>query len=187
VTSLDKSEFRELFEREREPIFRFLYRLTRNATDADDLLQETFLVIWRKREQFRGTGSVEGWLRRTAFRAYLNAREKSVRRDSLAPCKHELRDSEPCDAGRNRCASSEASLEHRESVEYLVARVREAVDQLPDGAREAFVLFRCEGLSCAQIAEATDVPLKTVETRIARATQLLAIRLRPYRSSVPSW
>jgi RNA polymerase sigma-70 factor (ECF subfamily) len=197
VTSLDQSDFRELFEREREPIFRFLYRLTRNATDADDLLQETFLLIWRKREQFRGTGSIEGWLRRTAFRAYLNAREKSVRRDSLAPCTAqlstaelrdvEMRAVEPRDAGRNGCASSEAALEHRESIEYLVARVREAVDELPDGAREAFVLFRCEGWSCAEIAEATEVPLKTVETRIARATQLLAVRLRPYRSSVPSW
>ena len=182
MTSLTQSDFRELFERERESIFRFLYRLTRNATDADDLLQETFLVIWRKREQFRGSGSVEGWLRRTAFRTYLNAREKNVRRDSLAPSQRE-----PGDVGRSCCSPTDAALEHRESVEYLVARVREAVDGLPDGAREAFVLFRCEGLSCAQIAEATDVPLKTVETRIARATQLLAIKLRPYRSSVPSW
>jgi RNA polymerase sigma-70 factor (ECF subfamily) len=64
-------------------------------------------------------------------------------------------------------------------------RIDEAVDELPDGPRQAFVLFRFEGLTCAQIAEATDAPVKTVETRLRRATELLSAKVRKYRESLP--
>lgn len=174
--------FREIFERQRESIFRFLNRLTRNPSDADDLLQETFLVIWRKREQFRGDGSLEGWVRRTAYRVYLNARQRDTRRATLAPTKQEPRIETACSA-----RAHESEIDDREALRYLVSRVHAAMDALPDDAREAFVLFRFEGWTCAQIAEATETPLKTVETRLARATKQLAEKLRPYRGSVPSW
>jgi RNA polymerase sigma-70 factor (ECF subfamily) len=62
-----------------------------------------------------------------------------------------------------------------------VQRVRAALDELPEPTRTAFVLFRYEGLSCAEVAETQGVPQKTVETRIARAAELLADKLRPYR------
>jgi RNA polymerase sigma factor (sigma-70 family) len=168
--------FRDLFERERDGLFRFLYRLTRNASDADDLLQETFLTLWRKREQFDGRGCVEGWLKRTAYRTYLNARARLDRRAALAP--------EP---SNGTLAPADGELERRDAIAFLVERVHDAIHELPDGAREAFVLFRCEGLTCAEIAEVTDSPVKTVETRLARATRLLAEKLRPYKGSVPTW
>ena len=49
---------------------------------------------------------------------------------------------------------------------------------LPDGAREAFILFRFEGHSCAEIAEITGTPKKTVESRLTRAVQILSERLK---------
>jgi RNA polymerase sigma-70 factor (ECF subfamily) len=182
VSSFDRQAFRELFERQREPLFRFLHRLTRNSSDADDLLQETFLTIWRKREQFRGEGSIEGWVRRTAYRVYLNARERDTRRATLAPVSSEPRVESACSA-----AAPDVELGRREAIDYLVRRVHAAADELPDGAREAFLLFRCEGWTCAEIAHATETPVKTVETRLARATKLLAERLRGYKSNVPAW
>lgn len=174
--SLTPDQFRRLFECERDSVFRFLYRLTRNASDADDLLQETFLQVWRKRDQFDGRGSAEGWVKRTAFRTYLNQRTRLDRRSALAPqWSHD--DATPADD----------TLERRDSVEFLVAKLREAVDQLPDGSREAFLLFRYEGMTCAQIADVTQAPVKTVETRVLRATKLLSEKLRAYRGSVPTW
>ena len=167
-----------MFEEHREPLFRFLFRLTRNASDAEDLLQETFLTIWRKRDQFVGTqgpgasAAVGAYLRRTAYRLFLNARERSRRRDDLAPT---TTGSEACDVPREPDDESE----RREVIGFLASRVREALDGLPDVAREAFVMFRYEGLTCAQIADATGAPIKTIETRVGRATQLLAQKLRP--------
>lgn len=175
-THLTENGFRELFERERDGLFRFLYRLTRNASDADDLLQETFLTLWRKRDQFDGRGAVQGWIKRTAYRTYLNTRARLERRAALAP-----------EASNGSVEPGESELERRDSVQFLVGRVHDAIAELPDGARETFVLFRCEGLTCAEIAEITEAPLKTVETRLARATRLLAEKLRPYKGSVPTW
>jgi RNA polymerase sigma factor (sigma-70 family) len=169
--------FDALFHTHRESVFRFLWRLSRNAADAEDLLQETFLVVWRKRGQFEGRGSVEGWLRRTAFRLYLNEREKRKRRADL-------------DARRPVPSASSAPADRdvaeRDAAAFMAARVDEALAALPDDPREAFVLFRWEGMTCAQIGELLGVPAKTVETRVRRATELLHEKLSRYRNDLPS-
>lgn len=149
---------------------RFLCHLTGNASDAEDLLQETFLAVWRKRDQFEGRGSAAGYLRRTAFHLFLNARTKQARRDAIA----RRADVDPALTPVTD-ADESAALEARR---VLVARVRAAVDQLPDGPREAFILFRFEGHSCAEIVEITGSPLKTIESRLARAVEILGVRLK---------
>lgn len=161
-----------MFEEHRDSLFRFLYRLTRNAPDAEDLLQETFLAVWRKRDRFEGRGSAGAYLRRTAYRLFLNARERTNRRAALAPT---TVGTEACDVP----GDGGDEHERREVIGFLAGRIREALDGLPDAAREAFVMFRYEGLTCAQIAAVTGAPVKTVETRVGRATALLAARLRP--------
>ena len=170
-------DFSAFFDTYRDAIHRFLWRLTRNAADADDLLQETFLTAWRKRAQFEGRGSAEGWLRKTAFRLYLNERTKTVRRADLAVAHAPPRE--------GSVPPAERAIDDRESAAFLLRRVADAVDGLPDGPREAFVLFRYEGMSCASIADATETPMKTVETRLRRATELLTQQLARYRDELP--
>lgn len=168
-----EAEFRRLFDAHAGAVHRLLFRLTRNAADADDLLQETFLAVWRKQEQFDGRGSAEGWLRRIAFRTYLNERTRRKRRSALdarAPRPAE-RTEPPVDG----------AVARKEALGFLAERVEEALATLPDEPREAFVLFRCEGMTCAEISELTEVPAKTVETRVRRAAELLAQKLAPYR------
>jgi RNA polymerase sigma-70 factor (ECF subfamily) len=173
VRALERLDFRVLFDEQRDPLFRFLVRLTRNPADAEDLLQETFLTVWKKRALYdgRGGGSAAGFLRRTAYRLFLNQHERRARRAVLIPLA----------AGERACAAGEEDSARDETVDFLVERVRAALDELPEPTRTAFVLFRYEGLSTAEVAETQGAPQKTVETRIARATQLLAEKLRPYR------
>jgi RNA polymerase sigma-70 factor (ECF subfamily) len=176
VSALERPQFRALFQEQRDPLFRFLLRLTRNAADAEDLLQETFLTVWRKRGLFAERGSAAGFLRRTAYRLFLNHSERARRRGTLAPS------AGPDELPRvGSAAGGPAEHERGETVAFLVQRVRTALDELPEPTRTAFVLFRYEGLTCAEVAEAQDAPLKTVETRIARATELLAHKLAAYR------
>lgn len=165
-----------LFVSHRDGLFRFLYRLTGDAADAEDLLQDTFLTVWRKREQYQARGSALGYLRRTAFRLFLNTRATRARR---APT--------PQTAGGEPEVERppDDSLEREEALRFLAERVGEALAHLPEAAREVFVLFRYEGLSCPEIAELTGTPVKTVETRLRRATLLLAEKLRPYRDHLP--
>jgi len=170
-------DFATFFHDHRDAIHRFLWRLTRNAADADDLLQETFLAVWRKRGQFAGRGSAEGWLRKTAFRLYLNQRTKSHRRAAIDDARGA--------PSSGFAPAGDGAVDDLEAAAFLLRRIHEAVDELPDEPREAFVLFRFEGLTCAQIAEATEAPVKTVETRLRRATELLAAKVRKYRESLP--
>jgi RNA polymerase sigma-70 factor, ECF subfamily len=168
---LDLAQFRALFESERDRVHRFLTRLCGDAHEADDLLQEAFLRVWSHRQSFAGRGPAAAWLMKTSFRVYLTAREKRQRRLKLLP---------PAPAGPEALAAApapEVPFEEQEHRAWLLARVRASVEALEDGPREAFIMFRLEGMSVAEIAHVTDLPPKTVETRIRRATQLLAERL----------
>ena len=68
--------------------------------------------------------------------------------------------------------------------QYKPVAVHVTVDTLPEGPREAFLLFRFEEMTVAEIATVTDTPRKTVESRLRRATELLAARLRRYRDQL---
>jgi RNA polymerase sigma-70 factor (ECF subfamily) len=168
---LTRDQFRELFERQRDPLYRFLYRLTGNRADAEDLLQDAFAAVWRKRDRYEGRGSLEGFLRSTAYRLFLNEWKKTARRRDLAPPPEPERVAPP--------AAGEVA--EREAHGFLIAKVREALAQLPDASREAFELFRFQGWTAREISEATDTPVKTVETRVRRATLALAESLGRYR------
>jgi RNA polymerase sigma-70 factor (ECF subfamily) len=173
-----RSEFRELFESHREPVFRLLWRLSGNPHDAEDLLQETFVTYWRKRRQFRGEGSLLGYLRKIAFRTFLNSRARLSAKRPPLPL---LDQPDPAEPG------PEKAVDDEDTRRFLLQRVREALDTLPDGAREAFVLFRYEGMTVREVAETVEAPLKTVESRLRRAKQLLTQRLARYRDHLTAY
>lgn len=191
---LDPTQFRALFEAERDHVHRFLQRLCGNAADADDLTQETFLVAWRHRGAFADRGSVVGWILKAAFRTYLDAQRKRARRQSLdqrlatGSAAGALFLTRP-DGGAafpRALTGAVESAERSDARAFVLDRVRAAVAALPEGPRVAFVLFRLEGLSVGEIAALTDAPLKTVETRIRRATQLLAEQLGALHQHLPT-
>ena len=161
----DREGFRRLFDELKDPMYRFLYRLSRDAQDAEDLLQETFTTLWRKRDQFRGEGSLPGYVRRIGYRTFLNARTRLGRRRA----EREF-DAEP--AGREGALDDRAGDADERARRLL--NIRAAVDALPDAWREAFVLFRYEGLTCAEVADLLGLTAKAVELRLARAMKAVA-------------
>jgi RNA polymerase sigma-70 factor (ECF subfamily) len=171
----DRDGFRRLYETHGEAMFRLLYRLTRNAHDAEDLLQDTFTRAWTKRRQFRGDGSVEGYLRKIAYRTYLNARTRIGRARAVSP----LFEADLPDRDGNPSAAAERTLDRR----HLLDRVRAAVDALPASWREPFVLFRYVGLTCAEVGETLGISTKAAEIRVARALHSLGATLDGLRTS----
>jgi RNA polymerase sigma-70 factor (ECF subfamily) len=169
----DAAEFRRLFEEHRDSVFRFLYRLAGNRHDAEDLAQDTFVRLWRKRAQFRGDGSVEGYLRRIAYRTFLNARARLSR-----PRGPQVEEIQPVDGNPDPSESASRA----ELKGFLLSHVRRAVDELPPAWREPFVLFRYEGLKLREIADALGITPKAAEIRVARALERVAGRLRELRA-----
>jgi RNA polymerase sigma-70 factor (ECF subfamily) len=170
----DPEGFRRLYDAHGPAVYRLLYRLSRNAHDAEDLVQDTFSTAWRKRRQFRGEGSVEGYLRRIAYRTFLNARHRLSRLRAVAPL---------VDADGSARGPSPVEACERQDRDRLLAEVRRAVDALPDSWREPFVLFRYEGLSCAEVARTMGLTPKAVELRLARALHSLSRSLEPLRAA----
>jgi RNA polymerase sigma-70 factor (ECF subfamily) len=168
----DGEEFRRLFEAHRDTVFRFLYRLSGNRHDAEDLVQDTFVRLWRKRAQFRGDGSVEGYLRRIAYRTFLNARARLSRPHGT------VEEIQPVDGNPDPSESASRA----ELKGFLLAHVRRAVDDLPPSWRDPFVLFRYEGLKLREIADTLGITPKAAEIRVARALERVASRLRELRA-----
>jgi RNA polymerase sigma-70 factor (ECF subfamily) len=171
----ERSEFRQLFETHADGVYRYLYRLARNRHDAEDLLQETFVRLWRKRGQFRGDGSFAGYVRRIAYRTYLNARARLARGNGSVPIR--AAQEPPDDRNGPAEQAGRADLER-----FLLMRVREAVDALPDSLREPFVLFRYEGLMLKEIASILGISTKAVENRVARALKRVAGKVAHLRT-----
>jgi len=166
----ERGEFRRLFDTHADGVFRYLYRLARNRHDAEDLLQETFVRLWKKRGQFRGDGSFAGYAHRVAYRTFLNARARLAKRNGSLPLEG---CAEPADQGRGPADRASRA----DSEEFLLARVRRAVDDLPDSLREPFVMFRYEGLPLKEIGAILDISTKAAEHRVARALRHVAARV----------
>lgn len=155
---------RALFDRERVRVHRLLYRVVGSNTHMDDLVQDTFLEIFRSLPGFRGESSLRTWIDRCAVRvAYAHFRRKG-RTPSLQPISEE-----PAD---------EVGVEERASVREAVRRLYRHLSQLDPRQRIAFTLFAIEGRTQSEIAEITGSTLGTVKIRVWRARHALAKRAK---------
>lgn len=143
-------------------IYNFAYRLTGNADDAHDLVQEVLLRVRRGLAEYQ-PGSFEGWLWRITRNAFLDEVRKRNRRPT-SPM--------PEDLDRWELASSAGA-----DVEYqritLGDDIQKALLELPLEFREAVVLCDVVGLSYEEIALAAAVPIGTVRSRIHRGRKML--------------
>lgn len=131
--------------------------LTGNPWDADDLAQETFLVLARQQHRFQGRSSVFTWL----YGILLNLERRERRRHGMRRKKLQvLWDNEP--STERTSPAAETAIEVAEWKSSLWAWVR----RLPDGQRQALVLRFSEGLAYEEIAGVMECPLGTVKSRI---------------------
>lgn len=169
----DDHAFEQIVERYESRIFRMACRLT-SDTDAPDVLQETFLQLYRHLPSFRGESQFGTWLYRIATNAALMHRRASARRPA-----------EPLDAflprfdadGRHAGTPAELQLASRADElldrQVLAEKARAVIGRLPDLYRDAFVLRDLEELSTTEVAAALGVEPATVRQRVHRARLML--------------
>jgi RNA polymerase sigma-70 factor, ECF subfamily len=166
------------FEAEALPLLPGLYsaafRLTRNATDAEDLVQETFLRAYRGFHQFEPGTNLKAWLYRILTNTFINSYRKKQREpqtDSLDDTEDWYLYSRMAERGTE--PSAETSV-----IESLPDEdVQEALSSLPEQFRIAVLLADVEGFSYKEIAEITEVPIGTVMSRLHRGRKALEKRL----------
>lgn len=150
-------------------LYTVAYRLTGDHDDAQDLVQEVLLRVRRGLPTYR-PGSMEGWLSRIATNAFLDDMRRRRRRPvSALPAQPEHAD---------RVLPAHQSADDALAAQTLPDHVQAALLRLPDEFRAAVVLCDVAGLSYQEIADALEVPVGTVRSRIHRGRALLREALK---------
>ncbi|MER9330251.1 sigma-70 family RNA polymerase sigma factor [Mesorhizobium sp. M0488] len=137
---------------------RYAHSLTRDGTEAEDLVHDALVRAYERRGTFRSAGNLRAWLLSIVHNAFID-RMRS-RRSETARLEQ---------AGYLAEGSTPAPQEHS----VRLAQVREAFFSLPEEQRSALHLVAIEGLSYSQAADASGVPLGTLMSRIGRARAAL--------------
>jgi RNA polymerase sigma-70 factor (ECF subfamily) len=150
-------------------------RLTRNAAEAEDLVQDALLKALRAREQFASGSNMRAWLLRILTNTYINR----YRRGGLEKTLLEGPDADPLADGWVGASSMEAMRDpESQALRALLEReITAALDELPEEFRLAVVLSDVEELSYKEIAEIMGCPIGTVMSRLHRGRRLLKQRL----------
>ena len=150
---------------------RLLARSVRDPADVADLCQETFLAAYRALPAFRGDSAFYTWI----YRIAINAAKRHWARQRPLESLDDDEGTFGTDASPRDDATPEALLASRQLAQGL----NEAVEALADEQRRALLLREVDGLSYDEIADLMDCPPGTVRSRIFRAREALAARLRP--------
>lgn len=172
----DKKAFDLLVLKYQRKIMRLLSRMVRDSHEVEDVAQEAFIKAYRALPQFRGDSAFYTWLYRIAIntaRNWLSARG----RQPSTPNALETEDGETFNQTDNLTDNStpESLAASREIAETVNA----AIQALPAELRTAIVMREMEGMSYEDIAQSMNCPIGTVRSRIFRAREAIATRLRP--------
>ena len=168
----DQAAFLELYDRYRQPIFRFAYRLLGSVESAEDVTHDCFLSLIRKPENFRQE--------RASLKTYLYAAARNL---ALKHFRDQGRETGLDEVIEEPRESTRRAPLRRLLDEELATHVREAVFSLPPLQREALILFEYEGLSLNEVAEIAGAEVGVIKSRLYRAREGLRRFLRPYFES----
>lgn len=157
-------------------IMRLLARMIHEPAEIEDVAQETFIKAYRALPQFRGDSAFYTWLYRIAINTARNWQAASFRRPATVAV-FENEDGETFD--QIESLSDHSTPESVLASRQIAQTVTEAIEALPEDLRTAIVLREIEGMSYEDIASTMQCPIGTVRSRIFRAREAIAARLRP--------
>lgn len=160
----ERNAFSELVRIHAQGVINVIYHMCGDVHIAEDAAQETFIQAWSHLSSFRPQTSLRNWLYRIAVNAATDMlrREKRILPNSLEDL--QLKDPQP---------GPEALFSQRERTDLIQKTVR----SLPDASRAVLVLREYEGMSYHEIADALDIPVGTVMSRLNYARKLLKDKL----------
>lgn len=155
-------QLRELIDEHAAAVYHVAFGVLHDRGLAEDVVQETMIKAWEASSEFRGDSSVRTWILRIAHNTAIDALR---RRRDRATAPEDL----PDEAGHGGEHDPARRAAGRADLEVL----RVALGQLDELSRTIVVLREVEDMSYQQIAEALDIPIATVKTRLLRARRLL--------------
>ncbi len=179
----DQTSFRELVTRYEGKVYRLALKMVHNPQDAEDVLQETFINVYRHLDTFRGDSEFSTWIFRIATNASLM----------------KLRSAKPTLSLDDASSDTEEEVFPRELADWsgapeemlLNSEIRAQMDvalaQLPETLRAVFVLRDVQGLSIEETSRVLDISVPNVKTRLHRARFALREKLACYFTERRPW
>jgi len=172
----DKTAFELLVAKYQRKLVRLLSRFIRDPTEVEDVAQEAFIKAYRALPSFRGDSAFYTWLYRIGINTAKNYLVAMGRR---APTVSETESPDSESSEESGQVPDYNTPENELMSRQIAETVNRAVDELPEELRTAITLRELEGLSYEDIAGIMNCPIGTVRSRIFRAREAIAEKLRP--------
>lgn len=156
---MQSKEFYQQIAPYKDKLFRYALKILGNTYDAEDILQETLIKIWKKKEQFKDIDNKEAWCM-TVIRNMCFDKIRSAKRKQTTDIEEQF-------GVKDNIDSAQVSLEKKEIVE----RILKEINKLPEKQREVMYLRDVEGYSYQEISEMTPYSLDQIKVNIFRARQ----------------
>jgi RNA polymerase sigma-70 factor (ECF subfamily) len=171
----DPAAFQRLVETYSPRIYNLALKMLRNPDLAEDILQETFIKAYQAIDGFEGRAHISTWLYRIAHNAVLMRLRKEKSRPTLQSLEDEVELEVLSVAGEGEDTPERQLLQTE-----LMEKMDQALDNLSEALRIAFVLRDIQGLSTAETAEVLELSETAVKSRLHRARLALRAELAPY-------
>jgi len=173
----DQKAYRALFDMHRQSIFHIAVKIVRNAEEAKDLVQETFIRAFGSLKTYDSSYRFSTWLYKIAANCSIDSiRKRKI--DALSLDK-------PISTRDGDVQMEVADYTYHPERDLFAKRktfgIEEAIEQLPDKYREVIILRHKEDKAYEEIAQLLKVPVGTVKARIFRARELLKKKLKTFR------
>lgn len=182
VQAGDKQAYGLLVAKYQRKLLRLVSRLVRDPAEAEDVTQEAFIKAYRALPGFRGESAFYTWLYRIGVNAAKNWLVANGRRE---PTSTGLDNEEAEDYGESDLLQDVDTPERLLMSKQIGDTVNAAMEKLPEELRTAITLREVDGLSYEEIAQVMDCPIGTVRSRIFRAREAIAEKLRPLLDTGP--
>ena len=153
----DQQAFAEVYREHAGRVYALCLRLAGNAADAESLVQDVFVRVWERLGSFRFDSAFTSWLHRVTVNVVLENRRSERRREARV-----LPVEDPAALERGGTGDSARRMD-----------LERAIAELPEGAREVFILYDVEGYGHAEIAAMTGIAEGTSKAQLFRARRLL--------------
>jgi RNA polymerase sigma-70 factor (ECF subfamily) len=182
VQAGDKQAYGLLVSKYQRKLLRLISRLVRDPAEAEDVAQEAFIKAYRALPGFRGESAFYTWLYRIGVNTAKNWLVANGRR---APTSTELDNEEAENYGEHDLLRDVDTPERLLMTKQIGDTVNLAMADLPEELRTAITLREIDGLSYEEIAQVMECPIGTVRSRIFRAREAIAAKLRPLLDTAP--
>lgn len=181
----DVSAFAELVARHEKPLWRFLRRLTRDDSAAEDLLQETFMRVIHCASNWRPEAKFTSWLYAIARNLCIDHARKHKHRRALSLDGQPSRDSDAAPTMHESLPGHDVGAERLAQNRELAVRIDQAIAALPEAQREVFLMREVLELPFAEIAQLLGVSEATTKSRMRYAFERLRAALQEPSSEPP--